>query len=64
MRIALPPLDLADQLQIVVDPDAPPTDWDAAVASFLLKLVEKWKINTTPADPATELSIFNPGSKG
>jgi hypothetical protein len=61
VRIALPPLDLADQLRVVVDPDATPADWDAAVGRFLLRLVDKWKNQTAPADPATELSIFNPG---
>jgi hypothetical protein len=66
MRVVSPPLDLADSLTVVVDDNAEPTDFDAAVARFLLKVVERrhsQRNQTTPVEPATELSFLNTGDE-
>ena len=54
MQVVFP---LAGRLHAIVDDNAPPSDWDAAVAEFLLNYVSKRR----SAEPATELSISNTG---
>ena len=39
MRVVSADPGLADRLDVVVDPDADPVDWDAALAKFLLSYV-------------------------
>ena len=56
MQIAPPPPDLADRFTVIVDHDAEPVDWDAAIVRFLIKYIEG-----RSADPAAGLSIYNPG---
>ena len=58
MKIATATPDFPDRFTVVVDPDATPVNWDAAVVRFLIKYIEGRSV-----DPATELSIFNPGDE-
>jgi hypothetical protein len=51
------PEDFSDRFTVVVDPDATPVNWDAAVVRFLIKYIERQSADT----PAAGLSIYNPG---
>jgi len=45
-------VDLDDRLDVAVDPDADPADWDAALARFLLAFVRNKQSRSPSAAPA------------
>jgi len=44
--------DISDRIEVVVDPEAEPTDWDQALAVFLLRYVRSQAISTANAAAA------------
>ena len=46
--------DVQDHMEITVDQDAEPADWDGSLARFLLSYVRSKQSRSTAADPAVE----------
>jgi hypothetical protein len=69
MRVvsAAPVPDLLDRFEVVVDPDAEPSDWDEAILDFLEKVVERRRSQrkqTTPVGtPAAEIVFITTGGE-
>ncbi len=48
--------DLSELIEVRVDPDADPVDWDAALARFLLQVVRK-QSRSSPGSPAAAVEF-------
>ena len=58
MKIATATPDFSDRFTVVVDPDAEPVNWDAAIVRFLIKYIERQSADTPAA-----IRLFHPGDE-
>jgi hypothetical protein len=52
---------ISDRFNVIVDTDAAPTDWDDAVATFLLRLLDRRRLlNVGDTSEASARSLSSP----